>query len=307
MEKHLKIPSISVVVTAYNEGERLSRCLSSVTWVDEIIVVNCSSTDNTESVAKRFTSRVYRQPNYTMLNKNKNFGFSKARSDWILCLDADEVIPGELANEIQKTIQLGGRNLGYWIPRKNIIFGKWITHGLWWPDKQLRFFKRGKGRFPCKHVHEYITVDGPTGELTNPYIHYNYESISQYLWKMEHIYTENEVENLITTEYRTNWFDALRFPISDFVKIYFAQEGYKDGLHGLVLALLQSFYSFLVFAKLWEKQGFVERDLTIDEIATEVKRSGREIHYWLLTAKLKASKSFVKKIFFKILRRAPHL
>ena len=298
-----KNPTLSVVVTAYNEGERLARCLSSLQKLaDEIIVVDSSSTDNTAEVAKRFTSKVFCQPNYPMLNKNKNYGFSKATGDWILCLDSDEVIPPELVDEIKQ--QTHHSNIvGYWIPRKNIIFGKWITHGLWWPDKQLRLFVRGMGKYPCKHVHEYISVDGPTKDLSEPYIHYNYESVSQYLWKMEHIYTQNEVENLLATGYRLSWYDAIRFPVSDFLKIYFAQEGYKDGLHGLVLSLLQSFYSFLVFAKLWEKQQFREQDIPLSAVSDELKRSSKDFRYWMITANIKESSSFIKKFWNKLRRR----
>ncbi len=298
-----KAKTLSVVVTAYNEGERLGRCLSSVQKLaDEIIVVDSSSTDNTAEVAKRFTSNVLRQPNYPMLNKNKNFGFSKATGDWILCLDSDEVVTPELAQEIKKVIH-STDIVGYWIPRKNMIFGRWIQHGLWWPDKQLRLFIRGRGKYPEKHVHEYISVDGPTGEFTNPYIHYNYESISQYLWKMEHIYTENEVENLAATGYRLNWYDAIRFPVSDFLKIYFAQAGYKDGLHGLVLALLQSFYSFLVFAKLWEKQNFKEQDITLLAVSEELRRAKKDFHYWILSTNIKGSRSPLQKLWYKLRRR----
>lgn len=297
----MKSPTISVVVTAYNEGERLERALTSVRWADELIVVDSSSTDNTASIAKRFTKKVYGQPNFPMLNKNKNYGFEKATGDWILCLDADEVIPKELVTEI-KTKMLDQQTFGFWIPRKNIIFGKWIEHGLWWPDRQLRLFQRGKGKFPCKHVHEYISVDGPTDVLTTHYIHYNYESISQYLWKMEHIYTANEVENLRAAGTLVEWYDAIRFPVSDFVKIYFAQEGYKDGLHGLVLSLLQSFYSFLVFAKLWEGQGFSNVEVPLTKSTDELKRSGDTVRYWMLTAKMKHA-SLPQKIWYRILRK----
>ena len=148
-----KRSTVSVVITTFNNGDALARCLSSVTWADEIIVVDSSSTDNTPDVAKRFTDKVFRQPNHPMLNLNKNYGFGKATGDWILCLDSDEVIPAELAKEIREKVQYA-HVAGYWIARKNMIFGKWIQHGLWWPDKQLRLFVRGRGKYPCKHVHE---------------------------------------------------------------------------------------------------------------------------------------------------------
>ncbi len=296
----MKKITISVVVTAYNEEKHLARCLSSVRWADEIVVVDSSSTDNTAAIAKRFTAKVFQQPNYPMLNRNKNYGFTKAAGDWILCLDSDEVIPEELAKEIRKNVSTSRFN-GYWIPRKNIIFGKWIQHGLWWPDRQLRLFRRGKGTYPCKHVHEYIAIDGPTEILDIPYLHYNYESIREYLWKMENIYTENEVENLLAVGSLVRWYDAIRFPVSDFVKIYFAQEGYKDGLHGLVLSLLQAFYSFLVFAKLWEKQEFSQMEIPLSRGVREMRDSGKIVTYWMLTEQMKDAPP-LKKLWYKLLR-----
>ena len=146
--------TLSVIISAWNEEAKIKRCLASVSWADEIIFVDNSSTDETSRIAKQFTSKVFKRPNNPMLNVNKNFGFSKATSDWILSLDADEEITKELAQEIRSAINAQNELSGYWIPRKTILFGKWIMHGLWWPDKQLRLFKKNKGKFPGIHVYE---------------------------------------------------------------------------------------------------------------------------------------------------------
>ncbi len=300
--------TLTIVISAWNEEAEVGRTLSSVMWADEIIFVDSGSTDKTAAIAKKFTKKIFHRPNNPMLNVNKNFGFTKATGDWILCLDADEVITKELADEIKSVLRNSEpetRNSisGYWIPRKNIIFGKWIQHGLWWPDKQLRLFRRARGRFPCKHVHEYIEVDGQTEDLKEPYLHYNYQTIGQFLRKMETIYTPNEVNNLLAANYQFAWYDAIRFPVSDFVKIYFAQEGYKDGLHGLVLSILQSFYSFIVFVKLWEKQNFVEREITLPAVSQEIARGQKEISYWEKTSQMNESANFLTKILLKVKRR----
>lgn len=295
--------TLTVVISAWNEEAKIKRCLSSVSWADEIIFVDNSSTDNTSDIAKQFTSKVFKRPNNPMLNINKNFGFSKATSDWVLSLDADEEITKELAGEIRSAMNEKSEKVGYWIPRKNILFGKWIKHGLWWPDKQMRLFKREKGKFPGIHVHEYLSVDGPTGELYEPYIHYNYETISQFLRKMDTIYTESEVQKHLSTNYQVSWYDAIRFPISDFVKIYFAQNGYKDGLHGLVLSMLQAFYSFIVFAKLWEKSKFIQIDTPLSSVANELHGAQKEMNYWIISAKEKESSSQITRLFLKIKRR----
>lgn len=277
--------------------------MASVAWADEVIVIDNSSIDQTAAVARKLGAKLYKRPNNPMLNVNKNFGFTKATGDWILNLDADEEIPPTLAQEIRRVIQSSGDSMGYWIPRKNIIFGKWIAHGLWWPDRHLRLFLRGKGRFPQKHVHEYVEVQGQTGLLETPFVHHNYESVTQFIHKMDAIYTQNEVNNLLHANYQLAWYDAIRFPASDFVKIYFAQEGYKDGLHGLVLAILQSFYSFVVFVKLWEKSGFEERSVTLEAANEELKRAGREVRFWSFTSRIRDSRNPLKKFLLKIQKK----
>lgn len=294
--------TLSVVVSAYNEQASLGRCLSSVPFADEIIVVDNESRDCTVEIAKKYTKRIYSQKNILMLNTNKNYGFEKATGDWILNLDADEEIPKELAKEIETVIQSGPKENGFWIKRKNIIFGKWITHGLWWPDKQIRLFRRAKGKFACVHIHEYVSVDGQVGELAEPYIHYNYETVHQYLTKIDRAAT-SEALSLKDMDHQLVWYDAIRFPLSDFLKIYFAQGGYKDGLHGLVLALFQAFYSFTVFVKYWEMHKFPERDVAPNSVMSEMARGGKDMKYWIFTAKIAQDNNIFKKIIWKLRRK----
>ncbi len=298
---------LSIVISTYNRAKSLSRTLASVKSVaDEIIVVDNESPDETAAVAKKFGAKVYIRPNNLMLNVNKNYGFTKASGDWILCLDDDEEITAELAREIKEamnTLDVAG----YWIPRKNIIFGRFIQHGIWWPDQQLRLIKKGSGKYPEKHVHEYIEVEGATRVLKNPYIHYNYDTLAQFLDKMQRVYTDSEVNKYIAAGYRAHWSDAIRFPVSDFLKLYFAQGGYKDGLHGLVLAMLQGFYSFIIFVKLWEREKFREIDVSPAQLFDEIRRSGREVAYWVYTTKIKEEKNPVVRLWYRLLRRGLRL
>lgn len=294
--------TLSVVISAYNEEQTLARCLTSVQKIaDEIVVVDNQSQDRTVDIAKKFTKHIYERKNILMLNTNKNFGFTKATSEWILNLDADEEIPKELADEITKVIKRNPKENGFWIQRKNIIYGKWIEHGLWWPDKQIRLFRKEKGKFPCVHIHEYIAIEGQVGELTHPYTHYNYETISQYLRTIDRA-SSSEALSLSQMDHQFVWYDAIRFPLSDFLKIYFAQEGYKDGLHGLVLAIFQAFYSFVVFGKYWEMQKFQERDLAPEIVEKELQKSERETKYWVTTMMIAQSRSLVKKLIWKVKR-----
>jgi (heptosyl)LPS beta-1,4-glucosyltransferase len=273
---------ISVVISAFNEEEKIKDALESVLWADEIIVVDNSSTDDTSRIAKKYTKHVFVKENNPMLNVNKNFGFQKATGDWILSLDADERITDELAREIKEKTGSEDEVVGYWIPRKNIIFGKWMEHSGWYPDLQLRFFKRGKGKFAEEHVHEMITLQGESGELTHSIVHYNYDSISQFVKKMS-LYAPNEADQLIKKGYKFRWQDALLFPFNEFLSRFFAREGYKDGFHGLVMALGMSFYHFIVFALIWERNGFVkiEDEDILDGVKKEFKKIGNDTLHWV--------------------------
>lgn len=298
--------TLSVVISAFNEEAKIKACLESVLFADEIVLVDNSSTDKTAEIAKEFTSKIHKQPNNLMLNVNKNFGFTKAKNDWILCLDADERVTPELRDEIHTILREDNKSFnGYWIPRKNMIFGKWIKSAMWWPDYQLRLFRRGKGKFPEVHVHEYIRVEGETEKLKEPLIHENYSSVSQYLYKMDMIYTENEAKNLISSGKQVGWIDAIRFPADDFLKTFFLQKGYKEGLHGLVLSLLQAFYSLIVFAKVWEKQNFKEEhnENYIKDLVREIKKIGREFEYWVFTTLIEEHKNPLMKVIYRFSRK----
>lgn len=303
MEKQTVTPKLTVVISAFNEELTLARCLKSVAFADEIIVVDNESTDKTVEIAKRHNATVYSQPNRLMLNINKNYGFSKAHGRWILNLDADEEVPGDLATEIQSIVTgPNPKHHGYWVKRKNIIFGAWIRHGIWWPDRQLRLFLANSGKFPCTNIHEYIEIDGGNvGELTHPYNHYNYTSVSQYLRTLDRC-TTSEALVLRDTGYRLHWSDAIKFPLSDFLKIYFAQKGYLDGLHGLVLALFQAFYSFVTFAKAWENRGFAANDaVTLGSVNTELSRSMGEMSFWMRQTDIAELKNPLLRIWKRFL------
>ena len=295
--------NLSVVVSVFNGEKELDDCLKSVSFAQEIIVVNNSSTDKTEEIARKYTDKIFTRPNNPMLNVNKNFGFSKASSEWIFSLDADERITPELQKEIEDKI--GNSVNGYWIPRKNIIFGKWIEHTGWYPDHQLRLFRKNKGKFPEEHVHEAIKVEGEIGYLKNHINHINYESISQFLNKLATIYGPNEAGQLIKKGYSFDWRDAIRFPVKEFLSRFFAREGYKDGFHGLMLSLLMAFYHLIVFSYIWEKQKFkrINDETLLVDVERELIQSSKEIFFWFSKEKTKLIKNPVSKIFHKILRK----
>ncbi|MBI2195601.1 MAG: glycosyltransferase family 2 protein [Candidatus Levybacteria bacterium] len=305
---------LSVVISAYNAQDKIEDCLKSVQFADEIILVNNSSIDKTVEIAKKYTSKIFDRPNNPMLNVNKNYGFSKASGEWILCLDDDERITPELRDEVKLQIStpiksesnLNAQNInGYFIPRRNIIFGKWIKHAGWYPDPQLRLFKRTKGKFEEKHVHEMVKVTGEVDYLKEHILHYNYQTISQFLHKMSNIYVPNEAKVLISKGYKANFADAIKFPLKEFLTRFFAQEGYKDGFHGIMLSLLMAFYHFCVFAFVWEEQGFpeIEQGNILDKSKREMAMAGKELKFWLINEKIKNTTNPVKRIFYKAFYR----
>lgn len=297
---------LSVVISAFNEEEKIEKCLKSVKWADEIIFIDNNSSDKTSEIAKKYTAKIYFQQNDPLkIDLQKNTGFDKATGEFILSVDADEIVTKELKNEIQKLLKGRDQKSGYSIPRKNIIFGKWIQHSLWWPDYQLRLFKKGKGRFETATVHQPITIDGETGQLNEPLIHENYQTISQYLYKMDKIYTEVEASKLIESGKEISWMDAIRFPANDFLKTFFLQKGYKDGLHGLVLSILQAFYMEVVFAKVWEKQGFKEANSPsfLKDAINELNIVRKDINYWIRSSFIEEEKNLLKKTTHRIIRR----
>lgn len=294
---------LSVVISAYNEEKKIEECLKSVVQLaDEIILVDGNSHDKTVEIARRFTSKIFIRPNTPMLNVNKNFGFTKATADWILSLDADERISEELQVEIKSQIS---KVNGYYIPRKNIIFGKWIRHTGWYPDYQLRLFKKGKGKFPEEHVHEMIKIEGETEYLKNNIIHYNYETIFQFIQKLVNVYAPNEADQLLKNEYKFDWQDAIRLPVKEFLSRFFAREGYKDGFHGLMLSILMGFYHFIVFATIWENQGFkkLDNEKILEETGNELKKSYKELLFWSFQEKIKKTKNPIKRPLYKLLRK----
>lgn len=295
---------LTIAISAFNEEKKIADCLDSVKdLADEIIFVDNSSNDKTVEIAQKYTSKIFTRPNNLMLNVNKNFGFSKATGDWILSLDADERVTPELTKEIKEVLANGkSQTAGYWIPRKNMIFGKWVKHTGWYPDVQMRLFRKGKGKFEERHVHEMIQVDGKAEYLKERLLHYNYDSINQFLYKHVIIYAPNEAQELLRKGYVFRWQDVIAFPLKEFMNRFFAREGYKDGFLGLLLSVGMAFYHFIIFAYVWEKKGFpnIEDADFLTETEAEFARRNKEMKAWFINEKVKTVKNIIAKIKLKI-------
>lgn len=310
---------LTVVISAFNEEKNIEKCLRSLKFADEIVVVDNSSLDATADLARKYNAVVFTQKNNPKeIDLQKNFGFEKATNEWILSLDADEEVSPELAKEIGKVLDDSSSFLrnrdqrsknqeprtidGYWIPRKNIIFGKLIRYTGWYPDPQLRLFKKGKAVFVKAHVHEPVKLTGESAYLKEHLIHHHYTSVSEFIHKTVTIYAPNEAQDYLDKGYEFSYFDAIKFPLNEFLSRFFARQGYRDGFHGLVLSFLMAFYHFVVFALIWEKRGFVEyeKEDFLNETEKEFKKAGRDIAFWLTKEKLASIKNPLKKTFEKI-------
>lgn len=288
--------TVSVAIVTYNEEKHIAECLKSLAWADEVVVVDGRSTDGTVKTAKKLGAKVFVVPNQPLMKINMNLAFDKCSSDWILSLDADETVTQKLRDEIKKIVDGDTKYSAYLIPRRNIVFGKWIAHTRWYPDYQLRLFRRGLAKFPAKNVHEELVVSGEVGQLSADIEHLNYETVEQFIKKLNS-YTTYEAEKLSAEGKKITWVDAIRFPLGEFLSRFFDGKGYLDGLHGLVLSLLQAFYWEVIFAKVWEKQGFWEygKGNFLEEVAGEVKNVSRQYHHWLAAE----TKNPVRKIWRK--------
>lgn len=247
---------LSVTVITLNEEKDLPRCLESVeNFADEIVVVDSGSTDKTVDIAKKYGAKVYYRKFDNYANQ-KNFAASKATGEWILSMDADEQITPELAKEIESKVKgQKSKVVAYNMPRKNIIFGKFIKYTRWQPelDRHIWLWKKGKGKW-VGDVHEELEVDGEVGKLRNPKIHRQYETVKEFMDMMNR-YSELDAEKRIRQGARFSLFRLFFDPLYNFLVRYFYRLGFLDGWRGFILSYLMAVYHLELWVKIWEKQG----------------------------------------------------
>lgn len=243
-------PRLSVTVITWNEAERLRGCLTSVVWADEIVVVDAGSDDKTVEIARSFTDHVVGRP-WAGFASQKNFALAQATGDWVLSLDADEEVSPELAAAIQRVLASPAAD-GYAVPRRNIFWGRWVRHGLLYPDWQLRLFRRGRGRFVERPVHESVEVDGTVGRLPAPLVHRSYRDVADFLERTNR-YTTLAADEWVRSGRGIRRSDLLLRPLGRFVSMYLVHGGFLDGWRGFLLAVLYAYYVFVRSAKVWER------------------------------------------------------
>lgn len=243
--------TLSVCVICFNEERNIRRCLESATWADEIIVVDSMSQDRTAEIAREYTDKVYQQawPGYV---EQKNFALSKAKGNWILSIDADEEISQGLKDEIRKEIEKEDAKDGYRIPRLSFYQGRWIKHSGFYPDRQLRFFRRNRGYWVGKRVHEMIHVNGKVALLRNNLLHYPYKGTISGQLKTVDKFSTLLAENMYEEGKRYHLFFLLMRPFFKFTEMYFIKLGFLDGIAGFIIALTSAYAMFVRYVKLRE-------------------------------------------------------
>lgn len=246
--------TISAVIITKNEEGKIVRCLESVKWVDEIVIVDDESCDDTIKICKRYTDKTIVHKLDGDFVRQRNIGIEQARGDWILQMDADEIVSKELRQEIEKLLESNSDFAGIKFKRKNYFLDKALLHGGWHHDF-LRLFRRNAGRYLDAGVHELIDVNGKIGKINADMEHYTCQDISQFT-KRHNYYTSLEAERLLrerglVSEKEIRYHMSVK-PLKVFWKTYIKKHGFRDGIPGLIYCIFNAYIHAIKWAKYWE-------------------------------------------------------
>lgn len=243
---------VSVAIITKNEERNIRDCLESVKWADEIVVVDNGSTDDTLKICQEFQVRVF-QEDWKGYSAQKNSAIEKTRNEWVLSLDADERVSPDLRVEIGAALE-GDRSIdGYFIARKNFFLGKWIKFCGWYPDYNLRLFRKRRGHFQERAVHEKVELLGEAAALKHPLVHDTYRSLSDFFLRMDR-YSSLSSREMYSRGRKYRFIDIFFRPPFTFLQMYFLRAGFLEGYTGFLLSILYSFYTFAKYSKLKELQ-----------------------------------------------------
>lgn len=245
--------SIAGIVITKDEERNIRACLDSLRWTDELIVVDAQSRDRTAAIAREYTPHVFVRP-WPGYGPQKNFAFDQAGADWLLVVDADERVTEPLRREIQALLAAGppADVAGFEIPRRNFFYGRWIRGGGIYPDYQLRLIRRTAGRYDDVLLHERLQVAGRIARLAEPLDHYSMLSVGDHVRKMMR-YTTLGAEEKLKGRAQVTWLEQAGNHLGTILKTYCLRGGYRDGLHGVVVALFAGMHTFVKYAKAYEK------------------------------------------------------
>lgn len=240
---------ISAIVLTFNEEDGIEECLQTLKWADEIVILDEKSLDKTVPLAKKYTKNIFEYAGGKSFADKRNYALAKAKGDWVLFVDADERVTPELAEEIKAAVRKESLN-GFYLKRKDFFMGGWLNHGETASVKFLRLAKRDYGQW-VRPIHEVWEVKGETGELKNPLLHYSHPDLEEFTSKIN---TNTTLDTLyyFSRGEKFSLFKLLFFPKAKFLRNYFLKLGFLDGKRGLIMALVMSFNSFLIRAKLLE-------------------------------------------------------
>lgn len=245
--------AISACIICFNEEGNIQRCLDSVKWADEIVVVDSFSTDKTVHICRAYTDRVYVRY-WDGYVDQKNYCLNLASNRWVLSIDADEELSPGLAEEIKREFADGEPPYdGFYFPRRTRFLGRWIDHCGWYPDHKLRLFKKDVGRFGGHEIHDRVLLKGETKRMENPLLHYTYNNISQQLRSIDN-YSTLWAEDMSHRGKRGSYFRMILRPAVKFFETYIYKKGFLDGFPGLVISAGYAYQIFLRYAKLKEME-----------------------------------------------------
>ena len=243
---------ISCIVIARDEEARIADCLNSVSWVDEIVLVDSGSSDNTVKIARSYTDCVHVLP-WKGFGLQKQAAVELASHDLIFSIDCDERVTPELAAEIRDIAMRNDRLPGYTIPRRTFVGSAEIRHCGWYPDRTVRLFDRRCARFSDSTVHERVLVDGAVGDCSHHLLHYSFSGFRDMLAKMNH-YTDLGAEQMFASGRRASCLDVTIRPVYMFLRTYLLKRGFLDGFAGYMVSVSNAVSVFAKYAKLMERQ-----------------------------------------------------
>jgi len=239
---------LSIAIVTKNEEERLPDCLKSVSFAEDVLVVDSDSTDRTVEIATSLGARVMTEP-WRGYSGQKQFAVDHCIHDWVLILDADERIPEETARAIRNVIADSGKGVSaYSFRRRNYLHGRWIKHCGWWPDRIVRLVNRKEGRFDGRRVHESWITQGQVKKLDAPIDHISFRDYSELVHKMEN-YSNLGAMELLDNNKRVSPFTPALHGAWMFLRTYIMELGVLDGFDGLVISIMNAGGSFLKYAK----------------------------------------------------------
>lgn len=245
-----KIKGLAAVIITYNEEKNIEKCLRSVHFCEEIVVLDSGSTDKTLELAKPLATLVTVRP-WKGYSDQKNYANQLTTCEWVLSIDADEEVSDSLAEEIGYLFQPTPKSIAYSMPRKTIHFGRWIRFGGWYPNRLVRLFKKNAGIWEGDEVHEFWKTASPAEELKHDLIHYSFEDLHDQVERNNH-YSSLGASRLVKTGARFSVFRLLGKTFSKFLETYLLKMGFRDGYPGFIIAVSAAYSVFLKWAKLWE-------------------------------------------------------